>query len=33
MLARELEQAVLDFAPEPPQDDLAIVVIRPLPPH
>ena len=31
MLSRELEQAVLDFAPEPPQDDVAIVVIRPLP--
>jgi serine phosphatase RsbU (regulator of sigma subunit) len=31
-LSRELERAVLDFAPDPPQDDLAIVVLRPLPP-
>jgi serine phosphatase RsbU (regulator of sigma subunit) len=30
-LSRELERAVLDFAPEPPQDDLAIIVLRPLP--
>lgn len=29
-VSREVEREVLDFAPEPPQDDLAIIVIRPL---